>query len=296
MTEWVAIQRNPTSGSGPKAGVLKQLITGLKQHGLKPRLFSHRDRLQRLLAEPHRRESLRCIVAAGGDGTVGDVINRHPGLPVAVCPLGTENLIAKYLGIPRKGGFVAEMIAAGRKETFDACTLNAQQRFAIMVSAGFDADIVHRTDARRSGHIHRWSYARPIWDALRRYEFPPLRVFVDGSEEPLRGVLVLAANLPMYAMRLPVANSAVGNDGLLDVRLFERPSSRQMLRYMWKIWRGRHEQLADVKSFRATSLRIESDVPVPMQIDGDPAGFTPAEICIIPAALQLFVPQTFSAR
>lgn len=294
MTDWVAIQRNPTSGSGPKAAILRALIRRLKQHGIRPRLFANRERLQRVLADPVRRQSLQCIVAAGGDGTVGDVINRHPGVPVATCPLGTENLIAKYFGIPRDGGFVADTIAAGRTELFDVCTLNNQRRFAIMVSAGFDADVVHRTDARRTGHIHRWTYARPIWDALRRYDYPPLRVFVDGSAEPLHGVLVLAANLPMYAMRLPVAKSAVGNDGLLDIRLFERPSSMSMMRYMWKIWRSRHEGLPDVKSFRAKSLRIESDVPVPMQIDGDPGGFTPAEITVHSRQLTFFVPEKFA--
>jgi diacylglycerol kinase family enzyme len=53
---------------------------------------------------------------------------------------------------------------------------------------------------------------------------------------------------------------------------------------------GIHERLPDVESVPARRIRIESDVPVPIQVDGDPAGWTPAEICVLPAALQVIVP------
>jgi len=289
MTGWVAIQRNPTSGSGRKRAVLFELIRGIKAHGLRCRLFSKRDRLDELLHDPQRRAELICVVAAGGDGTVDDVINRFPGVPVAVCPLGTENLFAKHLGVPVCGRFVAEMIAAGKTVRFDLCTLH-EQRFLIMASFGFDADVVHRTHARRSGHIRKLSYVRPILESLWRYHYPPLRIYPDDAEQPLTGALAVVSNLPRYALRLPIAENAVANDGLLDVRIFERPNRFHMLRYSWRVWWGRHESLSDVRSLRAKSLRIEADMPIPVQADGDPAGFTPAEIRVLPGALTAFIP------
>ena len=228
-------------------------------------------------------------MAAGGDGTVGDVVNRYPGIPMTVCPLGTENLFAKYLGIPRDGRFVADTIAAGKERRFDLCEFR-DQRFLLMASVGFDADVVRRTHARRSGHISKLTYVRGILESLAAYDYPRIRVYLDDAVEPLTGVLAIVSNLPMYAFQLPVVPSAVPDDGLLDVRIFERPGRLQMLRYAWAIRRGRHERLPDVRSFRAKTIRIESDVPVPIQIDGDPAEFTPVEIRVLPAELTVIVP------
>ena len=290
MTGWVAIQRNPTSGSGRNRGMLLDLVRRLKEHGLRPRLFSRRERLGDVLADPQRRDELVCVVAAGGDGTVDDVINRYPGLPMTVCPLGTENLFAKYLGLPRDGRSVADAIAAGKTRQLDLCTLNGEQRFAIMASVGFDADVVHRTHSRRRGNISKLSYVRPILESFAGYRYPPLRIYADDSPEPLTGGLAIVSNLPMYAMRLPFARSAVPDDGLLDVRVFERPGRGQLLRYAWSLVRNRHERLSHVHSFRAKRIRIEADEPVPVQADGDPAGFTPVEIRVLPAELTVIAP------
>lgn len=290
MTDWVAIQRNPTSGSGRNRGVLHDLVWGLKRHGIRPRLFSKRERLADVLADPQRREKLLCVVAAGGDGTVDDVINRYPGLPMTVCPLGTENLFAKYVGIPRDGSVVADAIAARNTRRFDLCTLNGTQRFVIMASFGFDADVVHRTHSRRRGHISKLSYVRPILESFGGYAYPPLRIFADDAAEPMTGAMAIVCNLPMYAMRLPFARSAAPDDGLLDVRIFERPGRGHLLRYSWSLLRSRHERLPHVRSFRAKRIHVESDVPVPVQVDGDPAGFTPVEIAVLPAELTVIVP------
>jgi diacylglycerol kinase family enzyme len=285
----VAIQRNPVSGAGPDRDAIVELVRGLSDRGIEARLFSNRDRLRRRLDDPRWRDGLVCIVAAGGDGTVGDVVNRYPGLPLAILPLGTENLLARYLGIPRSGEAVAEMIATGHRRTLDLGR-RGDRSFTLMASAGFDAEVVHRTHAGRSGHITRMGYLKPILQSLRGYGFPPMRVFVDRSEDPIVARLVFVAIVPAYARGLRVADSAVVDDGLLDLRLFERGSVFQMLRYFARVLTATHERLPDVRVLRATRVRIESDTPVPIQVDGDPAGRTPVEIEVLPRALEVFVP------
>jgi diacylglycerol kinase family enzyme len=164
-----------------------------------------------------------------------------------------------------------------------------------MVTAGFDADIVHKVQARRKGHITKWNYLQPILETLRSYRYPKLRISAEGGDlptgEPVSGRLVAVANLPAYAMGLPLAASAEESDGLLDLRIFRRRSAFQMLRYLYKVALRQHESLADVVSGRARRVRITCDTPVPIQCDGDPAGFTPAEISILPGALTLIVPK-----
>ena len=302
---WVAIQRNPSSGDGLKRAEILALCTQLRNHGIRPRLFSRRERLAERLNRPDGHKDLVCLVAAGGDGTVSDLINRFPDLPLTLLPLGTENLLARHLGIPCNGRFVAELIARGTTRRIDLGLLNGR-RFALMVSAGFDADVVHRVHANRRGNIRKANYIQPFLDTLRTYRYPKLRVTVDGEGPPpagrsrwrskasdgaLFGRLVFVANLPEYALGLPIAGSAADSDGLLDLRIFERPSAFQMFRYLYNVAIRRHETLADVRVARVGSVRIESRLPVPLQCDGDPSGFTPAEISVLPGALTLFVPQ-----
>ena len=286
---WVAIQRNPRSGSGQRRALLLELISRLREHGLRPRIFSRRERLQEYLTNPDSRASLVGIVAAGGDGTAGDVINRYPGIPVAVLPLGTENLLARFLGIKRSGRFVADMIAAGQTRHIDLGVAD-DRRFSLMASCGFDADILQRTHARRTGHITKMSYLQPILISLRKYKYPEMRVYLDGADAPISCRVAVITNLPIYGFGLNFARSARADDGRLDVCLFQRHSAFQMFRYLYKVARGKHEQLSDVVCAQAQHVRIESDQPVPAQIDGDPAGETPIDIGIEPGACELFVP------
>jgi diacylglycerol kinase (ATP) len=263
--------------------------------GSAPICFSNRERLAEFLDDPQRRNHLVCIVAAGGDGTIGDVINSYPGIPLAIFPLGTENLFARYVGIPRSGQTVAKIIAAGRIRQIDLGLANGR-RFSQMVSCGFDADVIHRLHNDRKGHIRKYSYLQPILQSLRKYDYPEIRVNSDGAEKPQTGRLALLANLPMYAMHLPVARSAVGDDGLLDLRLFQRGSAFQMIRYVYKVACRKHERLQDVETAQVRRVHIDSDVPVPVQVDGDPAGFTPLEIEVLPKALEVLIPTNDSTE
>lgn len=289
VTPWVAIQRNPHSGAGRQQRPLLDLVAGLRRHGLRPRLFSHRGKLDAAVADPVRKAGLYGIIAAGGDGTLLDVINRHHSVPVGLLPLGTENLVARYFAIPRCGTAVAAMIAAGHRRRLDVGRLG-ERRFVVMASIGFDAEVVHRTHAQRKGHITKSSYLEPIVSSLLGYAHPELRVFVDDATTPVVGRLVVVANLAAYALGLRVVPTACENDGALDIRVLQSGSGLAMLRYLSVIRFGSIDALSDVVQLRGQRFRVESDVPVPVQTDGDPAGWTPAEIGIEPSMVELFVP------
>jgi YegS/Rv2252/BmrU family lipid kinase len=289
QSQWVAIQRNPRSGTGKGRDWLLDLVRELKRLGFRPRMFKNRQRMDAWLADPAVRENLACIVAAGGDGTVADVFNRHPGVRLAILPLGTENLLARFFGIPASGTKVARVIATGRVRVLDLCRLG-DRRFVLMASAGFDADVISRLHHTRHGNISRLSYVQPILESVRKYEYPEIRLYVDGSPTPATARLAVIVNVPIYALGLSVARSAQGDDGMLDLRLFRQGSAFQMVRYLCNLALGIHEGLPDVESLTCHRVRIDSDVPVPIQLDGDAAGFTPAEISVLPGALEVIVP------
>lgn len=287
---WVAIQRNPSSGAGKRSQPIRELIRELRLRGITPRLYSRRADFDAAVTDPERRPHLIATVAAGGDGTILDLVNRHPHLPLCLLPLGTENLLAKYLKIPRNGIEVAEIIARGHRRRLDLGRLNGRL-FLIMVSVGFDAEVIHRVHAdRQGGHVRHTSYIGPILKSWWSFQPQTLRVTVDDSPVVHEGQLVVVANLSSYALNIGVVPTADGSDGLLDARLFTAHTRGGLLRRILSVLRGTHEQDSTVTRLTGRKFRIESDSPVPLQADGDPAGTTPAEITIEPLGIEFIVP------
>ncbi|MFG0332707.1 MAG: diacylglycerol/lipid kinase family protein, partial [Maioricimonas sp. JB049] len=182
--KWVGFQRNPRSGAGGQHPRLMELIAGLRGYGLRPRLFSRPAELDAAVADPDRRATLHGLIAAGGDGTLLHLVNRHGDIPIGLLPLGTENLVAHYLKIPRCGRTVAKIVAEGHQQRFDVGRLG-MQRFLVMASAGIDAEIIRRAHEQRTGHITRAAYVAPILASLGYYHHPELRVYVDEDPTPV---------------------------------------------------------------------------------------------------------------
>ena len=290
MQPWVAIQRNPNSGTGRRKHRLLQLVQALRRQGIRPRLYSRREALAQRLSTEDGRDGLLCIVAAGGDGTIADVVNRYPGITVCPFPLGTENVLCKHLRILDDGDMIAEMIVRHHWREFDVGVMNGR-RFLMMASAGFDGDVVHRVHHARRGNITKLAYLKPLWETTFTYQFPIARVFFDDDPTPVSGSLVMVANLPCYGMGLRIVPQANGHDGLLDVGVFPEPGSLKLMRYGLDVMAGRQVQPGHEAVFRqARRVRIESDSNIPLQVDGDPAGVTPCEIEVEPKAMRLIVP------
>lgn len=285
--ERVLILANPKSGSGPGLRHVTQLVKGLTDFGLDTtvchNLGDFDGQLQCWQAE------MRCVVAAGGDGTLGEVLNRAPGLPVAMLPLGTENLVARHFGFDREASGLARRIAANRHEAFDLGQGNGRI-FSLLVSAGFDSHVVHQLHRGRHGHINHLSYVLPILGALQDYDFPPIQVEIVETGERLTGSLVMVFNLPRYAIGLPIASQARDNDGFLDLWVFERPGVMNLIRYAAAVLCGHLTKLRDVKHRLVQRVRLRSDRPVPLQMDGDPAGTLPMDIAVLPGAMQVMMP------
>jgi YegS/Rv2252/BmrU family lipid kinase len=268
------------------------LAGALRERGLNPRVIWDPAERRDALGDSTLRSTCLCVVVAGGDGTVADVINERPPVPLAVMPLGTENLFAREFGATRDEAALAQAIVNGRSRTIDLARAGTRL-FSMVLGAGFDAEVVRRlarwrNEASGLKRASYFSYARPILAALARYPFPPIEIDADGVR--VRGAQLLVFNLPQYGMRLPLAPDARGDDGLLDWVVFERPGWSNLLKYFWAARRCRHLRRPDVRHGQARHIRIRSDEAVPLQIDGDAAGCTPVEVSIVPQALRVIVP------
>jgi diacylglycerol kinase (ATP) len=284
----VAILANPIAGSASSPRLLDELIDVLKAQGLKPTVCRHPQELS-LLISAHK-ESLRCVIAAGGDGTLGEVLNRAPGIPVSILPLGNENLVARYFGFQKSARLLPETILESTPRLLDLGKANGRS-FALMASVGFDAEVIRRVHQDRRGHVNKLSYAMAILCALQDYDSPQIDVEIDDSGERLRGAIVLAFNLPVYPLGLPIAAAADPCDGLLNLFVFQRSGIRSLLRYVYAISKHRQARLADLQHRLVKRVHLRSESRVPVQIDGDPAGFLPVTLEAAAGAWQLLAPK-----
>ena len=294
----VLIAVNPRAGGSDRQSLAEDLRRMLADDcGLRASIVGEIDQLAAEAAQRLAAGSLRAVVAAGGDGTISLVANRTPpGTPLAILPLGTENLLAKYLEATADPQQLCRTIAGGSCVRLDAGQA-AGRLFTLMLGCGFDADVVRRLHEGRTGHIHHLSYAKPILDSIRTYEYPELRVRYApadaGPEAPQSEEIVarwvFVVNLPRYAGGLQFAPQASGTDGLLDVCTFKEGSLWSGLVYLGGVMLGQHEAMEDFERVQTRRLTIDSTAPVSFQLDGDPGGELPVEIGVLPQRLTLLI-------
>jgi diacylglycerol kinase family enzyme len=289
----VAILINPRAGRNAAQPCAERLGQLLGKRGFQAELFTD---LAEAASQANRWQAegrLRALVGVGGDGTAAELVNRTvEGVPITLLPAGNSNLLAKYFQLSRDPEVLCRTVAEGVVARLDAGLANGRV-FLLMAGCGFDAEVVRRVHARRSGPVCHGTYVRPIVEAVWSYKFPELQVRCqqDGeatAERWARWMFVF--NLPCYGGGLRIAPHADGSDGLLDVCGFRRGNCWAGMKYAAAILLGQHQRLADWTTWRARRLRITSEAQVPYQLDGDPGGMLPLDIEVLPGRLTLVMP------
>ena len=304
----VLILWNPKAGRRGVADQVQRLSELLRRRGLAVEISEDCEPVCHEANRQFRAGRLRALVGAGGDGTAAELANRTlPGMPLALFPAGTSNLLAGYLGFTPSPERLCQAISAGCLLKLDA-GLASGRVFHTMASCGFDAEVVQQVHQRRGrfsgGHLTYWSYVKPILQTIGSYTYPAIRVdwAQDGSvgrdfssSAPVIARWVFVFNLPRYGWGLPIAPWAKGNDGLLDLCAYHRGRLVAGLYYLLATQVGFHWRLRDFTTTQSKRLRITSDRPVAYQLDGDPGGYLPLEIEVCPDRLT-FIDPTCACR
>lgn len=298
----VLISVNPIAGRQNVRPQVEHLAQLLCKQGFPAEILTDLEEVCRRANEIALRGQLRALVGVGGDGTAAELVNRtNPGVPLAIYPAGTSNLLARQLGLKADPESMCRMIAFGRYAYLDAGSA-AGRLFLLMVGCGFDAEVVRRVHAARvahgGGHLSYWSYLKPILHSIRSYQYPELRIYCDpqdhGSGElgsaPISARWAFVFNLPRYGWGVRMAPRAVANDGLLELCTFSRGSLWRGLWYTAAAQLGRHEQLADCLTRQVRRVRITAEGPAAYQLDGDPGGMLPLEIEAVPGRVTMLAP------
>lgn len=272
----VLIAANPRSGASSSMLAARQLVEILEQRGLVPILETSIEALRHRTEQAKRFGDLRCLVGVGGDGTVSLLAGLSEGkIPIAILPAGTENLLARQIGIPPSPSLVADCIINMQVDHFDMGTIESLATpadfnrawsgtipFLLMVGVGFDAEVVRQVHTQRKGHISKFSYAIPILRSIFSYRYPKFRIETDEGQVET-GCWCFAVNFPRYAGELSFVPDADPQDGLIDICGFRGGGFMRAMRYLRSIHLGTQSQLADhfvVRSKRVTIATVDGAV------------------------------------
>ncbi len=245
----------------------------------------------RRIASKAAQEGFQTVVAAGGDGTVNEVVNglAGSGLTLGILPVGTMNVFAAELGIPHGNLEKAwKVIEQGFTSAIDLPMAN-EHHFIQLAGVGLDAEVVRKTSRESKKTLGPLSYLLTL--AQVAAVKPPI-VRLEMPNEPIReGCFALIGNGRLYGGPFALFKKANPRDGLLDIVIFKNQSHWDVVRYFQAIAFGTHQSLPDVEYLQATSVRITSDSEVPVELDGEVAGILPCEFRFSMEKLRVLTPQ-----
>jgi YegS/Rv2252/BmrU family lipid kinase len=254
----------------------------------------------RQLAAQAVREGFATIIAAGGDGTANEVVNGIADVPqglasvrLGIVPLGTLNVFARELGLPRDLAGAARTLAAGREMAIDLgrADFTADGRpqgrhFLQLAGAGLDARAVELVSWKLKKKTGPLAYVAAGLKALR--ETQPV-ITVEG-ERPACGELVLLGNGRYYGGSFELFPGASLRDGRLDVCVLPNVTSWRVLQAAFGLATGRVQRFWPSQYFRSASMTLRSARRVCLQLDGEFAGELPVTFSVLPLALRVIVP------
>ena len=308
----ILISLNPKAGRRSAVRRAEELRDRLTARGYTAELLTDLDEVEEKAKVSFGAGELRALVGVGGDGTAAELTRRTPaGVPITLLPAGTANLIAKEFHLPFDPAQAAAVIDAGRTVTLDAATAGGRL-FLIMLTAGIDAEIVAQVHRNREekfrsgtgnqGHIGYRSYLGPVLRSIRRYPYPAIQVVsaeTDPGTEPLSVRWAFLFNIPRYGFGAATVTGSDPQDALLDFCGFRCGGLFPSLFGIALASLGKSHRFFPGFSFRKnTGFRLtpqEADTQIPYQIDGDPVGFLPVDIQIVPNRLTLLVGEKVAA-
>ncbi len=229
------------------------------------------------------------VVAAGGDGTINEVVNGLAGraLPLGVIPLGTSNVLAHEIGVGSDIGRAADTILSGRRQPVAAAVAGGRY-CCLMVSAGYDARAITRVRPAIKRLIGEAAYYVAGLEEVIAGPRRMLAVEIDG--EPVEAASVIVMNGRLYGGKFICAPDADMREASFQVVLLTRTGRWNLLRYGMALVANRLHRLADVRIVQATSVRIHAPAGEACQSDGDLIGQAPLDIHAEANAVEILFP------
>jgi diacylglycerol kinase (ATP) len=249
------------------------------------------------LAEAAAEHSDSLLVVVGGDGTMNEIVNgtAGTGAEVATLPAGTGQDFARTHGIPSRFDDAVRVVLEGATRTIDLGRVElaggTTRYFANFGSVGMSGAVARRANAMSKALGGRITFYYALTAEFLRWRNTQVSVELDGGvrrDAPLHDVIV--ANGTHHGGGMKLAPDASQEDGLFDVILIGDVTKLDFATTSPRLYSGRYLSHPKVELLRSSVAAIEAREPLPLEVDGEPIGTTPARFEVVPAALRLRVP------
>ncbi len=250
------------------------------------------------------------VVAVGGDGTLNEVVNGYlddtgqainPSAAVGLLPCGTGSDFRRSLGWKTRADAM-RALAGSNTRTLDALRIKFRDKNGATVSRFCINAATFGLGGQTPAAVNEWREVLPKWiggrarfiaaaaRGLGQYRNVAVRVLLDGEREfQIESNLLVVANGRFAGGGMMLAPHAELDDGLLDVILTDRVTRLDVIKELPRIQRGAHLKNPKVSETRAREVVITSAAPLAIEIDGEHAGSTPAQLTVLPAAVRFVV-------
>lgn len=280
---------NPVAGKGAGRRVARTIAAELAKSGLNVDVVATPGPGEAArLASAAVEDGYERVLAVGGDGTANEVANGLVDTNVALglYPIGSGNDLARVLGYPRKRKRLAEFLASASVRRIDVGDVNGRV-FLNAAGVGIDGHVAERVLASARVVGPTLGYFVGALVSIATYRPRQMRVRIDGEVREGRHLIVVAANGTHFGSGMHVAPDARIDDGLFDIVVGGDLSRWSSLVALAKLYRGTHVDGTTVLAFRAASLDVELEEPLPMQADGEPSRAAVLRIRMRPRSLSV---------
>jgi diacylglycerol kinase (ATP) len=301
VSEQAVFLVNPASANGATGKRWPELAHRAGLLGLSGEtLFSERPGHLIELAREAVDGGARLVVAVGGDGTLNEVVNGIAGRDVelATIPLGTGMDFVRTYGVPTKFDDAVRVAVAGATRTIDAGRVHyrtwggeeADRWFANVGSVGMSGAVAQRANGMSKAFGGKATFFYALTRVFLEWENTEVTVTLDDGEHRGRMHDVVVANGVWHGGGMKLAPDAAPDDGLFDVVLIGDIGKVDFLTTAPKIYKGRHVAHPKVEVLRSRRVEVDAAEPLPIEVEGEQIGTTPAVFEVVPGALRLRVP------
>ncbi|WP_454883731.1 diacylglycerol/lipid kinase family protein [Sphingomonas oryzagri] len=235
------------------------------------------------------------VIVGGGDGTISCSVDHLVGSDAifAVLPLGTANSFARTLGVPLDLPGAVDVIASGRAKRIDLGMID-DDYFANCATLGIAPQIAETVPHGLKAWLGRPGYL--LWAARQLWKFKAFRLTVDtGSKiETMDAVEVRIANGP-YHGGVELVDEAAVDSGRIVVQVVTGETRGHLIR-SWLLSVLRHrKRRKTTREYEGQAIRLSTDKPMPISIDGEVLAETPVTARIARRAIRVASPQPLRA-
>jgi diacylglycerol kinase (ATP) len=289
---------NPVSGQGNPQQDLDRIQTWLEPH---MHLHIHETDAETApadIAKQILQNPVNLVIAAGGDGTVSAVAGAliQTDIPLGIIPRGTANAFAAALGIPMGQQDACNVILQGQVRTIDAAYCNGTP-MTLLAGIGYEANVVEKTSREFKNQWGAMAYLISGWQQMDEQELFETELEAGGEVYRFQAGAVTVANAaPPTSVLAQGGGEVIASDGLLDVTVATVDSKLSgvvtMLRALGSALMKTGFQDQNVVHSRASRLKVTTNPPQKVVVDGEVIGVTPVEVECVPESLQVIVPRS----